>query len=247
MTRLAGKVAIVTGASKGIGAGIARGLGEAGAAVAVNYASSRTGAERVVAAIEAAGGRAIALQGDVSQRADVERMIAATIDAFGRLDIVVNNAAYFTFGPIEEISEAEFHRHFDTNVLGTILVTQAALPHLQPGASILNLSSAGLLTPTPLVTLYTATKAAIAQISGVWAKELGPRQIRVNVISPGSTETEGNRIGEMDEASRAFIIGKTALGRVGEPADIAPVAVFLASDEARWVTGTVMQVSGGFH
>lgn len=245
--RLAGKVAIVTGASKGIGAGIARAFGEAGAAVAVNYVSSREGAQRVVDAIEQAGGRAIAVQGDVSQRADVERMIAETVAAFGGVDIVVNNAAYFTFAPLEDIRESEFHRHFDTNVLGTILVTQAALPHLKPGASIINLSSAGLLVPTSLVTLYTATKAAIAQISGVWAKELGPRQIRVNVISPGTTETEGNRVSEMDETSRAFVIAKTALGRVGEPADIAPAAVFLASDDARWVTGTAMQVSGGFH
>lgn len=244
---LQGKVAIVTGASKGIGAGIARALGAAGAAVAVNYASSSAGAERVAAEIEQAGGRAIAVQADVGQRDAVARMIARTIEAFGRIDIVVNNAAYFTFAAIEDISEADFHRHVDTNVLGTILVTQAALPHLGAGSSIINLSSAGLLSPTANTTLYTATKAAVATMTGVWAKELGPRQIRVNAISPGTTETEGNRISAMDEASRAFVISKTALGRVGEPDDIAPAAVFLASDAARWITGTVMQVSGGFH
>ena len=247
MTVLAGKVAIVTGASKGIGASIAQALAAAGAAVTVNYARDRDGAERIAAAIGKAGGKALAAQGDVSRRAEVERLVDLTIQRFGALDILVNNAAYFTFGAIEEITEDAFHRHFDTNVLGTILATQAALPHLGRGASIINLSSASLLTPVANTTLYTATKVALATITGIWAVELGARGIRVNAISPGTTETEGNPISRMDEASRALIIGKTALRRVGMPSDIAPAAVFLASDAAAWITGDVLQVSGGFH
>ncbi|MDB5718549.1 MAG: short-chain dehydrogenase/reductase [Sphingomonas bacterium] len=243
---LAGKVALVTGASKGIGAGIARALAAAGAAVAVNYASSREGADRVVAEIEHNGGQAIAVRGDVSQRDDARRIVNAAVERFGALDILVNNAAYFAFAPIAEISEAEFHRHFDTNVLGAILITQAALDHLRRGSSIINISSGGIRTPTGNATLYSATKAAIVTMTEVWARELGSRQIRVNAIAPGTTQTEGNPIASLGEPMQTMILEKTALGRVGLPSDIAPAAVFLASDAGAWMTGETLHVSGGF-
>ena len=247
MNSLRGKVAIVTGASKGIGAGIAKAMAEAGAAVTVNYASSREGAERVVDEIVRAGGRAIMAGGDVSIAADAERIVAETVNAFGALHTLVNNAAFFKFGPIESITEEDFHRHFNVNVLGAILMTQKALKHFAPGASVINIGSAGVLTPTPNSTLYSGTKATLDMITQVWSKELGPHQIRVNTIWPGVTDTEGNRrVGSFDDDAVRMLTEKTALGRIGHPGDIAPAAVFLASDDAAWITGATLNVSGGF-
>lgn len=246
MNQLKDKVALVTGASKGIGAEIARSMAAAGACVVVNYASSKAGADHVVGEIIANGGRAIAVRGDVSIAADVDHMVSQAIDAFGSLDILVNNAAYFTFGPLEGIEEDEFHKHFNINVLGTILTTQAAVKHFKAGGCVINIGSAGILTPLPNATLYSATKAALNMITRVLANELGPRQIRVNAICPGTTETEGNPIGTMDDAVRRQMVAKTALGRIGHPADIAPAVVFLASEAAGWITGEIIHVSGGF-
>ncbi|MBO9601119.1 MAG: glucose 1-dehydrogenase [Novosphingobium sp.] len=248
MVDLAGKVAIVTGGSKGIGAEIAFRLADAGAAVAVNYASDREGAERVVERIGAAGGRAVALGADVSSESDVQGLVAQAVAAFGRLDIVVNNAAYFSFGPVEAISVDDYRRHFDVNVLGAILLTREASPHLTEGGSIINIGSAGVLNPMPNALLYAGSKAALERITRFLAKELGPRQIRVNMVLPGATDTEGNRrIGTLDnEAAVKALIEHTALRRFGHPEDVAPAVVFLASDEAAWITGTMLEASGGF-
>lgn len=248
MVDLSGKAALVTGSSKGIGAEIAFRLAEAGAAVTVNYASDREGAERVVARIEANGGRAIAVAGDVSREGDVANLVAQTVSAFGRLDILVNNAAYFSFDPIEKIRVDDYRRHFDVNVLGAILLIREASPHLTAGASIINIGSAGVLNPMPNVILYAGSKAALERITRNLAKEFGPRQIRVNMVLPGATDTEGNRrIGTLDgkEVVEA-LIKHTALGRFGMPEDVAPAVLFLASDEAKWITGTFLEASGGF-
>ena len=247
MDRLQGKVAVVTGASKGIGAGIAKALAAEGAAVAVNYARSREAADRVVAEIEAHGGKALAVQGDVALAADVERLFSAVKDAFGALDILVNNAGVYLFAPLESVTEDEFHRHFDTNVLGLILATQRAVKDFGPaGGSVINIGSVvSRLTP-PQSTVYTATKGAVDAITRVLAKELGPKAIRVNAINPGGVDTEGTQSGGMmGSAFETRMIEQTPLGRIGQPGDIAPVAVFLASDDARWVTGETLVVSGG--
>ncbi|HXW70374.1 MAG TPA: glucose 1-dehydrogenase, partial [Methylocella sp.] len=238
----------VTGASKGIGAAIAEGLAEEGAAVVVNYASSKEGAERVVAEIKAKGGEAIAVHGDVAKAADVVKIFAETKKAFGRLDILVNNAGVYNFSPLEKITEEDFHRHFNINVLGLLLATrEAAKLFGEEGGSIINMSSAvSELTP-PNSVVYTATKGAVDAVTRVLAKELGPRKIRVNAINPGVIETEGTHAGGFiggDFEKQA--IAQTPLGRTGQPDDIAPVAVFLASDESRWVTGDTLLVSGGF-
>ena len=245
--RLAGKVSVVTGASKGIGAGIARGLGEAGASVVVNYASDKAGADRVVAEITRKGGKAVAVQGDVSKAADVRRMFAEAVRAFGRLDVLVNNAGVYRFGPFESITEQEFHRHYDINVLGSILAVQEALKHFGPeGGSVINISSVVGSSPWPQGVLYSSTKAAVENLTRGLVLELGPRKVRVNAVAPGTTESEGTselHLFEGEEGKK--IVASTPLGRLGTPADIARVVVFLASDESAWVTGEVIRASGG--
>jgi 3-oxoacyl-[acyl-carrier protein] reductase len=248
MSNLKGKVAIVTGASKGIGAGIAKSLGAAGAAVVVNYATSKEGADRVVAEITSEGGRAIAVQGDVSKATDVQRLFEETKKAFGSLDVLVNNAGVYQFIPLESVTEEEFHREFNTNVLGLILTTQEAVKYFGPeGGSVINIGSiASSITP-PMSVVYTATKGAVDAITRVLAKELGPRKIRVNSINPGGVETEGvHRIGMIGSEQEKQMVAQTPLGRIGQPEDIAPVAVFLASAESGWVTGETISVSGGY-
>ncbi|MER9869944.1 glucose 1-dehydrogenase [Mesorhizobium sp. M0136] len=248
MSKLNGKVAIVTGASKGIGAAIAKGFATAGAAVVVNYASSREGADRVVAEIEDRGGRAVAVQGDVSQSADVRRLFEAAKSEFGGLDILVNNAGVFAFEPLEAVTEAEFHREFDTNVLGIVLTTQAAVSHFGPsGGSIINISSVASRNPQPNSLVYAATKGAVDTITLSMSRELGARNIRVNAIAPGGVDTEGlERIGIVGSDFEKQIVAMTPLGRFGLPDDVARVAVFLASDEASWLTGERITASGGW-
>jgi 3-oxoacyl-[acyl-carrier protein] reductase len=247
MSELTGKVAIVTGASKGIGAGIAKGLGAAGAAVVVNYASSKEGADRVVAEITGKGGKAIAVQGDVSKAADVRRLFAETKRAFGAPDVLVNNAGIFAFEPLEAVTEDEFHREFNTNVLGPILTIQEALKHFGPdGGSVINISSVASTSATPNSVVYSATKGAVDSIARVLGTELAARKIRVNTIAPSGVETEGaHRIGVIGSDFEKQIVAQTPLGRLGQPEDIARVAVFLASDNARWLTGERITASGG--
>jgi len=248
MGELEGKVAIVTGASKGIGAAIAKGLGAAGAAVVVNYASSREGADRVVAAITGKGGRAIAVQGDVAKTADVRRLFEETQRAFGTLDVLVNNAGVYQLEPIESVVEDAFHRQFNTNVLGPILAIQEAVKHFGPkGGSVINISSVASTSAPPNSVVYSATKGALDTVTWVLAKELGPRRIRVNTIAPGGVETEGvHAAGLIGSDFEKQIVAGTPLGRLGQPEDIAGVAVFLASDAAGWVTGERISASGGF-
>lgn len=248
MSKLAGKVAIVTGASKGIGAGVAKGLGAAGAAVVVNYASSKEGADRVVAEITGKGGKAIAVQGDVSKAADVKRLFAETKKAFGPPDVLVNNAGVFEFEPLEAVTEAEFHREFNTNVLGPILTIQEAVKHFgAEGGSVINISSVASANPVANSAVYAATKGAVDSITRGLAKELGPRKIRVNAIAPGGVETEGtHRIGVIGSDFEKQIVAETPLGRFGQPEDIARVAVFLASDDSGWLTGERITASGGY-
>ena len=247
MSRLKNKVAIVTGASKGIGAGIAKSLAAEGAAVVVNYASSREGADRVVADIVGKGGRAVAVQGDVSKTADVQRLFAETQQAFGTLDVLVNNAGVYEFAPLAEITEEQFHRQFNTNVLGLILATQEAVKRFGvEGGSIINIgSTASSLTP-PTSTVYTATKSAVDAVTHVLAKELGPKKIRVNSINPGMVETEGTHaVGVIGSDFQKQFEAQTPLGRIAQPADIAPIAVFLASADSGWLTGETLLASGG--
>lgn len=246
MGKLTGKAALVTGASKGIGAAIAKALAAEGAAVAVNYASSRAGAEAVVAAITEAGGRAVAIGGDVSKAEGAKAIVDGAVAAFGRLDVLVNNSGVYAFAPIEQVTEADFHRMFDINVLGLLLVTQAAVAQFKDGGVIINIGSgASRLTP-PTTVVYTATKGAVDAVTGVLAKELGPRKIRVNSINPGYVETEGSRTAGMAGSDfEASLVAQTPLGRSGRPEDIAKVAAFLASDEAGWVTGETIIVGGG--
>ena len=248
MSELKGKVAIVTGASKGIGAGIAKGLGAAGAAVVVNYASSKVGADKVVAEITGKGGKAIAVQGDVSKVADVQRLFAETKRAFGAPDVLVNNAGIYAFEPLENVTEDEFHREFNTNVLGPILTTQEALKHFGlDGGSVINISSVASTSAPPNSVVYSATKGAVDSIARVLGKELGARKIRVNTIAPGGVETEGvHSAGVIGSDFEKQIVAGTPLGRLGQPEDIARVAVFLASDNARWLTGERIAASGGF-
>jgi 3-oxoacyl-[acyl-carrier protein] reductase len=248
MNDLKGKVAVVTGASKGIGAGIAKGFAAAGAAVVVNYASSREGADRVVAGITAQGGKAIAVQGDVSKAADVKRLFETTKASFGALDVLVNNAGVYQFEPLEAVTEKEFHREFDTNVLGTILTIQEALKYFGPkGGSVINISSIASLNPTPDSVIYAATKSAVDSITRGLSKELGARNIRVNAIAPGGTASEGlAAAGILGSDFERQIVGMTPLGRFGEPEDIARVAVFLASDDSSWLTGERITASGGW-
>ena len=246
MNKLTGKVAVVTGASKGIGAAIAKSLAAEGASVVVNYASSKSGADTVVAAITKAGGRAVAIRGDVSKAAEAQGIIDSTVKAFGRLDILVNNSGVYGFAPIEQVTEEDFHRHFNVNVLGLLLVTQAAVKHLGEGASIINIGSVVSRVTPPDSSVYTGTKGAVAAITGVLARELGARKIRVNALNPGLVETEGTHTaGIVASEFEAGIVAQTPLGRVGQPDDIASIAVFLASDDSRWLTGEQVLAGGG--
>jgi 3-oxoacyl-[acyl-carrier protein] reductase len=245
--KLDGKVAVVTGASKGIGAGIAKHLAAEGAAVVVNYAASKEGADKVVDEIVKRGGKAIALQGNVAKKADVERLFAEAKKVFGKIDILVNNAGVYEFVPLEDVTEQQFHRHFDVNVLGMLLATQEALKHFNSGGgSIINIGSlASSLTP-PTAVVYNATKGAVDAITRTLAKELGPRKIRVNSINPGMVITEGAIAGGYTEGDmRKMFESQTPLGRVGETEDIGPAAVFFASDDSRWITGETLLIAGG--
>lgn len=246
MSKLEGKVAVVTGGSKGIGAAIAKALAQDGAAVVVNYATSKADADAVVEAITVGGGRAVAVQGDVSKAAQAQGLIAAAVEQFGRLDVLVNNSGVYEFATIEEITEAHYRRLFDVNVLGVLLATQAATPHLGDGASIINISSAITHVHTPAAAVYAGTKGALNAISGVLANELATRRIRVNVVSPGFVVTEGTHTaGVVGSDMEASLVAQTPLGRAGRPDDIAGVVAFLASDDARWLTGEVITASGG--
>ena len=247
MKKLADKVAIVTGASKGIGAGIAKSLAAEGAAVIVNYASAKEGAEKVVADIVAAGGKAVAVQADVSKAADVDRLYAETKAAFGEVDVLVNNAGVYEFGAIEAITEEHFHRQFNTNVLGLLLVTQGAVKSFgDRGGSIINISSTVTRITPPETAVYTATKGAVDSITQVLSKELGPKKIRVNAINPGMVETEGTHTaGFIGSDFQKQLEQQVPLGRIGLPEDIAPIAVFLASDDSGWLTGEILIASGG--
>ena len=246
MNSLPDKVALVTGASKGIGAGIAKALARAGASVVVNYASSKSGADKVIDDIAKAGGKAIAEKGDVAHTAEAKKLIDTALKQYGRLDIVVNNSGVYEMKPIEEITDEHFHRQFNINVLGLLHVTQAAVPQLQEGASVINVSSVvSRLTP-PGSAVYTGTKGAIDAITGVLARELAPRGIRVNAVNPGLVETEGTHsAGIIGTDWEQGLVAQTPLGRTGQPADIADVVVFLASDASRWMTGETLTVSGG--
>ena len=250
MTALTGKVAVVTGASKGIGAGIAKELATAGAAVVVNYASSKAGAERVVAEIKEIGGTAIAVQGDVSKVSDVRRLFAETRKALGRLDVLVNNAGvYHVSQPLEEVTEAEYRWHFDTNVLGPLLATQEAVKHFGPsGGTVINIGSIASTKPAAALVVYSATKGALDTMTRVLAVELAPKNIRVNSVNPGYVLTEGSEAAGFDPASDASkqMVARTALGRPGRPDDIARIVAFLASDQSGWLTGERIEASGGY-
>ena len=246
MSKLTGKVAVVTGASKGIGAGIAKALAAEGASVVVNYASSKAGADAVVDAIMKAGGTAIAVGGDVSKAAEAQGIIDTAIKHYHRLDILVNNSGVYEFSPIETITEEHFHKIFNVNVLGLILTTQAAVKHLGEGASIINIGSgASRMTPATSA-VYTGTKGAVDAITGVLSRELGPRKIRVNSINPGPVQTEGTDSAGLTESDFVqSLVAQTPLGRIAQVGDIAPVAVFLASDQSAWLTGEVILATGG--
>ncbi len=246
MTDLKGKVAVVTGASQGIGAGIAKTLAAAGAAVVVNYSSDKQGADKTVAAIEAGGGKAVAVQGNVSKAADVDRLFTETQKAYGQVDILVNNAGVFQFMPLEAITEDEFHRQFNTNVLGTILATQEAVKHFGPsGGSIVNLTSVASVSAMPTSAVYSASKSAVDTLTRIFAMELAPKKIRVNAVAPGATATEGAAAMEMPDAMRDAMIASIPMGRIGQPDDIAKTVLFLASDESSWITGERLTASGG--
>ena len=246
MSKLTGKVAVVTGASKGIGAAIAKSLAAEGASVVVNYASSKAGADTVVAAIKAAGGKAVAMPGDVSKAAEALGIIEAAIKNFGRLDILVNNSGVYEYVPLEAITEEHFHRHFNINVLGLLLATQAAVKYLGEGSSIINIGSVASRITSPNSAVYSGTKAAVDAITVVLSRELGPKKIRVNTLSPGVVETEGAHSGGFigsDFAKAA--LAQTPLGRIGQPGDIASIAVFLASEDSAWLTGEQLLATGG--
>ena len=245
--KLAGKVAVVTGASKGIGASIAKHLAAEGASVVVNYASSKTGADKVVADITAGGGKAVAVQGDVSKKADIDRLFVETKKAYGQLDVLVNNAGIYEFAPLEQVSEEHFHKQFNLNVLGLLLTTQEAVKYFGPaGGSVINLSSVVSVNPMPNAAVYSATKAAVDAITKSLAKELGPKKIRVNSINPGMIETEGiHASGFLETEFPKLVVSQTPLGRIGQPQDIGKVATFFASDDSGWVTGETLLISGG--
>jgi 3-oxoacyl-[acyl-carrier protein] reductase len=248
--KLAGKVAVVTGASKGIGAAIATHLAAEGASVVVNYASSRSGADKVVAEIAAKGGRAVAVQADVSQAGDVVKLFAETKKSFGRLDILVNNAGVYEFASLEAVTPEHFHKQFNLNVLGLLLATQEAVKLFgDAGGSVINISSIVSSAAPPMTAVYSATKAAVDAITKSLTKELGPKRVRVNSINPGMVETEGTTTAgftHVDNDFRKQIEATTPLGRIGKPRDIAPAVVFLASDDAAWITGETLNIGGGF-
>ena len=247
--KLAGKVAVVTGASKGIGAAIALHLAAEGAAVVVNYSSSKAGAERVVGEIVRKGGKAVAVQANIARQADIQRLFAEARKTFGPLDILVNNAGIYEFVPLETVTAEHFHKLFDLNVLGLILASQEAVKHMGPaGGSIVNISSVVSTYAAPNASVYSATKAAVDAVTRTLAKELGPRKIRVNSINPGMVETEGTTSSGItaDESDfRKQVESQTPLGRIGQPHDIAPAAVFLASSDSGWITGETLYISGG--
>jgi 3-oxoacyl-[acyl-carrier protein] reductase len=247
MSRLNGKVAVVTGASKGIGAGIAKALAAEGASVVVNYASSKEGAEKVVSEITKKGGKAIAVHGDVAKAGDVKKIFAETKKAYGKLDILVNNAGVFKFQSLEEITEEEFHREYNINVLGTLLSTQEALKlFTDKGGSVINLGSVVSVNAMASAAVYAGTKGAVDAITESLSKELGPKKIRVNTLAPGGVETEGTHtLGMIGSDMEKHLVSQTPLGRIGQPDDIAKVAVFLASDDSQWITGERITVSGG--
>ena len=248
MSKLQGKVAVVTGASKGIGAGIAKKLAAEGAAVVVNFASSQAGADAVVNHITKAGGKAVAVKGDVSKAKDAEAIVDAAIKHFGKLDILVNNSGVYELLPLEAVTEEHFHRHFDINVLGLLLTSQAAAKRLGAGGSIINIGSVVSDFTPAASAVYTGTKGAVDAITGVLARELGPKQIRVNAVNPGIVETEGTHTaGLAGSEFESWAVSQTPLGRVGQPDDIADVVTFLASEDARWLTGQHVVASGGFH
>ena len=247
--KLAGKTALVTGASKGIGASIAKHLAAEGASVVVNYASSKAGADKVVAEITSAGGKAIAIQGDVAKPADIVRLVAETKTAYGKIDILVNNAGVYEFAPLEAITPEHYHRQFNINVLGLLLTTQEAVKLFpETGGSIINISSIVTSITPPHSAVYTGTKGAVDAITGVLSKELGARKIRVNALNPGIVETEGTHAGGISGSDmEKAVVAQTPLGRTGQPADIATVAVFLASDDSAWITGEEIRAGGGLH
>jgi 3-oxoacyl-[acyl-carrier protein] reductase len=247
MSKLTGKVAVVTGASKGIGADIAKGLAKEGAAVVVNYASSKEGADRVVAEITGKGGKAVAVQGDVSKAADVKRLFAETKKEFGKLDVLVNNAGVYQFAALEEFTEEQFHQMFNTNVLGLLLATREAAKHFTTeGGSVINIGSTVTALNLPTAVVYTATKGAVDSVTAVLSKELGPKKIRVNSINPGMVETEGvHTAGFVGSDFQKNFEAQTPLGRIAQPADITPIAVFLASTDSGWLTGETLLASGG--
>jgi 3-oxoacyl-[acyl-carrier protein] reductase len=246
MGKLAGKVAVVTGASKGIGAGIAKALAAEGASVVVNYASSKSGADTVVKEIADSGGKAVAVGGDVSKAAEAQGIIDAAIKNYGRLDILVNNSGVYEFAPLEAVTEESFHKMFNINVLGALLTTQAAVKHIGEGGSIINIGSGVSRVTPPYSAVYTGTKGALDAITGVLARELGPKKIRVNTINPGMVETEGTRSGGiLGSDLEKNLIAQAPLGRTGLVGDIAPIAVFLASDDSGWLTGEQLLATGG--
>ncbi len=246
--KLEGKVAVVTGASKGIGASIAKHLADEGAAVVVNYASSKQGADRVVAEIKGKGGRAVAVQADLAKQADIKCLFAEADKAFGRLDVLVNNAGAYEFAPLEEVTPEHFHKLFDLNVLGLILASQEAVKHFgAAGGSIVNISSVVATAAPAAASVYSATKAAVDAVTRSLARELGPRNIRVNSINPGMVETEGLHAAGLSSGDfRKQLEAQTPLGRIGQPQDIAPAAVFFASDGSRWITGETLYIAGGY-
>jgi 3-oxoacyl-[acyl-carrier protein] reductase len=247
MGKLTNQVAVVTGASKGIGAGIAKAFAAEGASVVVNYATSKEGADRVVNEIIAKGGKAIAVQGDVSKQADITRLFAETKKAYGKLNILVNNAGIYQLTPLEGVTEEQFHKHFNLNVLGLLLATKEAVKLIGPeGGSIINVGSGVSSVTPPNSAVYTATKGAVDAITGVLAKELGPRKIRVNSLNPGMIETEGvHTAGYVDSDFRKWVESQSPLGRIGQVDDISPTAVYLASSESKYLTGEILRVTGG--
>jgi 3-oxoacyl-[acyl-carrier protein] reductase len=248
--KLQGKVAVVTGASKGIGAEIALQLAAEGAAVVVNYASSKAGADKVVATVKGKGGKAVAVQADVSKQADVQRLFAEAKKAFGTVDVLVNNAGVYEFAPLEAITAEHFNKQFGLNVLGLLFASQAAAAQFGPaGGNIINISSVVATAAPPAAAVYSATKAAVDAVTASLAKELGPKRVRVNSVNPGMVETEGTTSAGITHADGDFrkqIEAQTPLGRIGQPGDIAPAVVYLASDDAAWVTGQTLHVAGGF-
>lgn len=246
MKKLTNKVAIVTGASKGIGAAIAKSLAAEEAAVVVNYASSKSGADAVVAEITAAGGKAVAVGGDVSKSAEAQAIVDAAVKTYGKVDILVNNSGVYQFAPLEAVTEEQFHRMFNINVLGLLLTTQAAVKHMREGGSIINIGSGVTRLTPPASSVYTGSKGAVDAITGVLSKELGPLKIRVNSINPGIVETEGTHTGGfIGSEFEKGLVAQTPLGRIGQPADIASIAVFLASSDSGWLTGEQLLAAGG--